>query len=136
AADARRAPAFARGAVVGARGQPADQHRHRGHRRPDVQDVPDLPEGTGADEMIDRVVVTGATGFIGWHVCERLRDAGRNVVAVVRSGSRKPLPAGVEPVAANLEAPALTRAFGRASTVVHLAGIMGARSIEEYRRVN
>lgn len=86
--------------------------------------------------MADRVAVTGPTGFIGWHVCEAFRDAGWNVVAVVRPESRKPLPAGVERVAANLEAAALTRTFGHASAIVHLAGIMRASSIGEYRRVN
>jgi dihydroflavonol-4-reductase len=86
--------------------------------------------------MADRVAVTGATGFIGWHTCERLRDAGWNVAAVVRPESRKPLPAGIERTQANLEAAELTRACAHASAIVHAAGITRARSAAEYHRVN
>jgi nucleoside-diphosphate-sugar epimerase len=86
--------------------------------------------------LTDRVAVTGATGFIGWHVCERLRDAGWQVVAVARPGSRKPLPPGVERVAANLDTGALLRVCGRATAIVHAAGITRARSTAEYRLVN
>jgi dihydroflavonol-4-reductase len=86
--------------------------------------------------MTDRVAVTGATGFIGWRTCERLRDAGWNVVAVVRPESRSPLPDGVERMPADLEAAALTRACARASAIVHAAGITRATSAVEYHRVN
>ena len=40
--------------------------------------------------------MTGATGFIGWHVCERLREAGWKVIGIVRRGSQKPLPEAIE----------------------------------------
>ena len=86
--------------------------------------------------MTGRVAVTGATGFIGWHVCERLRDAGWHVAAIVRPESRKPLPDGVERVSAPLEAGALTEACAHADTIVHVAGITRARAISEYQRVN
>jgi nucleoside-diphosphate-sugar epimerase len=86
--------------------------------------------------MSGRVAVTGATGFIGWHVCERLRDAGWSVAAIVRPESRKPLPDGVERVSAGLDTEALTDAFAHADTIVHVAGITRARWAGEYYRVN
>jgi len=39
--------------------------------------------------------LTGATGFLGWHIAEAFRDAGWSVRAIVRPGSRKALPDGV-----------------------------------------
>jgi nucleoside-diphosphate-sugar epimerase len=86
--------------------------------------------------MSDRVAVTGATGFIGWHVCERLRDAGWTVVAIVRPDSPKPLPDGVERVEAHLDRAAPARGFQRVDTIVHAAGIVRARSVAEYAAVN
>jgi dihydroflavonol-4-reductase len=86
--------------------------------------------------MNGRIAVTGATGFIGWRVCERLRDAGWSVAGLVRPASRKPLPTGIERVECALEIDALTRACGHADTIVHVAGITHARSEGEYHRVN
>jgi len=86
--------------------------------------------------MTRRVAVTGATGFIGWHVCERLRDAGCSVKAIVRPESRKAVPDGVERVTAALETDAMTDACVHAETIVHVAGITRARSAGEYHRVN
>jgi nucleoside-diphosphate-sugar epimerase len=87
--------------------------------------------------MTGRAAVTGATGFIGWHVCERLRDAGWHVVGVVRPESwEKPLPTHVERACAALETEALTRACSEVSVIIHAAGITQAQSSEEYHRVN
>jgi nucleoside-diphosphate-sugar epimerase len=86
--------------------------------------------------MTDRVAVTGATGFIGWHACAQLRDTGWKVVAIVRPDSQKPLPEGVERVPAVLEAATLKRACAGVSTIVHAAGITSARSAQQYARVN
>lgn len=86
--------------------------------------------------MSGRVAVTGATGFIGWHVCERLRDEGWTVTAVVRPEGHKALPDGIARLPAALEPGALRRAFSGADAVVHAAGITRARSTAEYRRVN
>jgi nucleoside-diphosphate-sugar epimerase len=83
-----------------------------------------------------RAAVTGASGFIGWHVCERLRDTGWTVVGVVRPGSARPLPAGVERATAPLESGALGRACAGASAIVHAAGLTRSASETEYRRVN
>src|SRR5581483_7647923 len=83
-----------------------------------------------------RVAVTGATGFIGWHACERLRDAGWTVVAIARPGGRAARPPGVELATAPLEAGALCRACEGAAAIVHAAGVIRAASDAEYRRVN
>jgi nucleoside-diphosphate-sugar epimerase len=87
--------------------------------------------------MTARAAVTGATGFIGWHVCERLRDAGWHVAAVVRPEStKKSVPAKVERLCAPLETDALARACSDVSVIIHAAGITRAQSSEEYHRVN
>lgn len=87
--------------------------------------------------MNRRAAVTGATGFIGWHVCEHLRDGGWDVVAVVRPESeRKPLPDQVERTLAPLESRALARACADVSVIVHAAGVTRASSADEYQRVN
>jgi nucleoside-diphosphate-sugar epimerase len=83
-----------------------------------------------------RVAVTGATGFIGWHICERLRDAGWTVIATVRPGSRKAVPLDVERVESRLDAQALGSRWQRAEVIVHAAGIVRAGSAAEYTAVN
>jgi nucleoside-diphosphate-sugar epimerase len=80
--------------------------------------------------------VTGASGFIGWHVCEHLCAAGWRVAAIVRPGGGKPVPAGAEPVPADLDATGLVEACANAEVIVHAAGVTKARSLAEYRRVN
>src|SRR5262245_49554578 len=86
--------------------------------------------------MSRRVAVTGASGFIGWHIAERLRDCGWHVVAIVRQGSAKPVPHGVERAEATLDAASLARECDRASVIVHAAGLVRARSAAEYAAVN
>ena len=82
------------------------------------------------------VSVTGATGFLGWHLSEAFRDAGWAVRAIVRPGNRKPLPDRVEVVEAPLEYPALSAALGRSEVLVHSAALVRAASAEEINRVN
>jgi nucleoside-diphosphate-sugar epimerase len=86
--------------------------------------------------MRGRVAVTGATGFIGWHICERLRDDGWTVIAIVRPASQRAVPQGIERVAADLDASAIVSGCPRADVVVHAAGVVRARSTVEYRAVN
>ncbi|WP_188196250.1 SDR family oxidoreductase [Nonomuraea sp. SYSU D8015] len=65
------------------------------------------------------VVVHGATGTQGSPVVRRLLAAGHRVRAVVRSASAPGLPAGAEPVVADLSVPAsLTDAYAGADAVV------------------
>ena len=81
-------------------------------------------------------VVTGGTGFIGWNLCETLRDAGWIVRAVVRPSSSNPLPDGVERWDADLNAAAMQQAVDGADVVYHLAGVTRARNLAGFRRVN
>src|SRR5271169_4888994 len=48
------------------------------------------------------VSITGATGFLGWHLAEAFRDAGWVARAIVRPGNTKPLPQGVDSIEAAL----------------------------------
>lgn len=80
--------------------------------------------------------VTGATGFIGYHLCARLRDAGWVVRAVVRPQSPKPLPLGVERCPAALDERSLSPVFRDAAVVIHLAGTTRAVDRAAYEVVN
>jgi nucleoside-diphosphate-sugar epimerase len=79
------------------------------------------------------VSITGATGFLGWHFAEALRNAGWQVRAIVRPGNRKPLPSGVDSVEASLagssSAAALAHAIESSSVVIHAAGT--TRALDE-----
>lgn len=66
--------------------------------------------------MSRRIVVTGATGFLGQHVVERLRAGGAEVIGTSRSGGRGFVAADV------LDAEALREAMRDADVVVHAAG--------------
>jgi len=67
------------------------------------------------------VLVTGATGFLGWHVARLLRERGYPVRALVRSGSRL-TELDAEPVTGDLRDPAsLERAVAGCGLVFHVA---------------
>ena len=82
------------------------------------------------------VSLTGATGFVGWHIAEALRDAGWQVRAIVRPGSARPLPEGVESVPAPLSAQALVPALADSALIVHCAGVIRARDAAAFAAVN
>jgi nucleoside-diphosphate-sugar epimerase len=82
------------------------------------------------------VSITGATGFIGWHLCEAFRDAGWRVVASARPGSAGAVPAGVVRAEAALEADALAPVFEGADVVVHAAGMTRGHLAEALHAVN
>ncbi len=86
-----------------------------------------------------KVLVTGATGFLGSHVVERLVQQGHHVRALVRRTSRTDFleSLGVERVLASLETgEGLREAVEGVEAVVHGAGVVKARHPEEFRRVN
>lgn len=85
-----------------------------------------------------RVFVTGATGFIGQHLCQRLALRGDQVVALVRSeGKAARLPDGVEIFRGDLSTFADPHTvLPVCDVVVHLAGVVAARSSEDYAMVN
>ncbi|MFO0804618.1 MAG: NAD-dependent epimerase/dehydratase family protein [Gemmataceae bacterium] len=72
-----------------------------------------------------RVAVTGATGFVGWHVAAQLRARGADVLALHRAGSNigNLRRLGVQTVLAGLDDPAaLTNACHGAEVLIHTAG--------------
>jgi dihydroflavonol-4-reductase len=67
------------------------------------------------------VLVTGASGFLGWHVANLLLERGHSVRALVRSGSRVP-ELGVEAAAGDLrDSVSIERAMSGCSGVFHVA---------------
>lgn len=89
-----------------------------------------------------RTLVTGATGFIGTRLVERLVERGDGVACLVRASSRtERLEAlGVRRVVATLDdADALHAALAEAGpfdTVYHLAGLTHASRLEDFLAVN
>jgi nucleoside-diphosphate-sugar epimerase len=84
-----------------------------------------------------RVAVTGATGFVGRHLVEALRQRGDAVRALARRPAPALVEAGVEIVPGTLaDAPALQRLVEGAEVVHHLAGAIAARSEADFMRVN
>jgi nucleoside-diphosphate-sugar epimerase len=82
-----------------------------------------------------RVLVTGASGFIGHAVCDELRQRGHVPVAMVRRpGSEPP---DCEVVVGDLSDPGEAVAHARPGAVIHLAAeIASQRSEDKLRAVN
>jgi dihydroflavonol-4-reductase len=71
----------------------------------------------------DRVLLTGASGFIGSHVLASLLDAGYPVRALVRPGSRWRAPAGAETLEGDVRRSGeLVRGIEGCRWLVHVAG--------------
>lgn len=86
-----------------------------------------------------KALVTGATGFVGSHVAEALRQRGDDITALARSPRKaEPLTAiGARVVAGDLhDAVALQRAVEGQDVVYHVAGLVAARSEAEFLRAN
>jgi len=86
-----------------------------------------------------QALVTGASGFIGSHLAEKLRQEGWAVRCLVReSSSRDRLPReGVELAIGDLDdRDSLNKLLNGIKTVFHLAGRVRARSREEFFRAN
>ncbi|MCC6526914.1 MAG: NAD-dependent epimerase/dehydratase family protein [Polyangiaceae bacterium] len=87
-----------------------------------------------------RVLVTGATGFLGSHIADELSGAGAQVRCLVRKTSDvshlETLP-GVELEHGAVEDPdSVTRAMRGVDAVVHAAGVVKALGPAEFHRVN
>lgn len=94
-------------------------------------------DGVGRDTQ--RVLLTGATGFVGRHVAQALLRAGLPVRALVRSPARARLIAdpGVDLVHGSLDDDATLRAAcDGIGTVIHLAALTHARTDAEFEAVN
>lgn len=74
------------------------------------------------DTLMEKTLVTGASGFLGWHVANLLVSRGWRVSALVRPGSRV-IGLDVEQVTGDLcDAPSIQRAMAGCRSVFHLAG--------------
>lgn len=85
--------------------------------------------GTGGKRGSLTVAVTGATGFVGRHLCKHLADQGHAVRALVRSSGRTgALPQSVQAVPGDVfDRGALNRLCDKADAVIHLIGIIAER---------
>jgi nucleoside-diphosphate-sugar epimerase len=86
-----------------------------------------------------KVLVTGATGFVGTHLVEALRRRDDDVTALVRSPAKAgPLASlGVQLVSGDLaDSEALARAAAGRDVVIHVAGLVAARNEAEFLRTN
>jgi nucleoside-diphosphate-sugar epimerase len=85
-----------------------------------------------------RIFVTGATGFIGYHLCRHLIDRGDEVIALVRSPAKAArLPQGVQTFSGDLSIfadPATV--LPPCDVVVHLAGVVAADKLDDYDATN
>lgn len=98
--------------------------------------------------MVRRVVVTGANGFIGNHVCRRLVESGKEITACIRAHADASQLAAIPGPLSIHRMPSvggdfdLARLFSSADAVVHLAGrahVMRettASALDEFRKVN
>jgi nucleoside-diphosphate-sugar epimerase len=89
--------------------------------------------------MTERVLVTGATGFVGSHVAEAFVEAGYEVRCSVRTSSNTRWidSLAVERVNLDLARPQdLPRALEDVDVVVHAAGVTRARRPGDYHRIN
>jgi NAD+-dependent farnesol dehydrogenase len=86
-----------------------------------------------------KVLVTGATGYLGGHVAGRLAAAGHHVLALARPGREGGVPHGCRPIAGDVLDPAsLDRALEGCDALVHMAALvkMWVRDRREFERVN
>jgi nucleoside-diphosphate-sugar epimerase len=82
-----------------------------------------------------KALVTGATGFVGGHLVERLRAEGHEVTALVRSPAKaaRLLELGVRLERGDLhDLPALERASAGQDAIFHVAGSVAARDEAAY----
>jgi len=86
-----------------------------------------------------RILVTGATGFVGSHVAEALVAAGHEVVVTLRGSSDPRWLTGLEVERRPLDLAAPEVAVGMLAdltVIVHAAGITRATHEDDYRQVN
>ncbi|MEZ4315501.1 MAG: NAD(P)-dependent oxidoreductase [Polyangiaceae bacterium] len=87
-----------------------------------------------------RVLVTGASGFLGSHVAEQLSHAGHTVVCLVRKTSSVSFLGTLQNVelayGAIEDRASIAAAVKGADAVVHSAGVVKAKTPEEFHAIN
>ena len=85
-----------------------------------------------------KVLVTGATGFIGWHCASLLRDRGLAVSTLLRPPSDETkLPKGIAVIRGDFSSvKSLAAAVHGIDAVVHCAGVVRAVSLAAYWKAN
>jgi nucleoside-diphosphate-sugar epimerase len=86
-----------------------------------------------------KVLVTGASGFVGGHVAHALRERGIAVRCLVRQSSRRDFLAPLNPewaIGDITDPESLLSALAGVDRVVHCAGVTKAPSRREYFRIN
>ena len=90
-------------------------------------------------EPILRILVTGATGFVGSHIIEELVSKNHNIIATVRESSNlrwiKNQPVQFEYCSLNYEQH-LADIISKVDVIVHCAGAVRALNWEEYYKTN
>lgn len=85
--------------------------------------------------MAKIVAVTGATGFVGKHLIRELARQGFKVKALTRGSP--PKTTDIDWIEGDLDnIPALSRLVENADVVFHLAGLVKARTAEDFNRIN
>lgn len=99
---------------------------------------PPRPEPLRTEVKSHRVLLTGATGFIGRHVERQLLDAGHQVLAIVRPERTSiPLDPRTSVIRASLLDPVgIGTALAQATAVIHLAGAVRGATAGEFSAVN
>jgi nucleoside-diphosphate-sugar epimerase len=89
--------------------------------------------------MTGKIAITGATGFIGSALIERLIAAGKHIQALVRPASahKQPVNGAVQWIQGDLDDPdSLRQLVHGAEVIIHCAGIVRGATREQFNRVN
>ncbi|MBU6337903.1 MAG: NAD(P)-dependent oxidoreductase, partial [Acidobacteria bacterium] len=79
-----------------------------------------------------KLLVTGATGFLGWRTCVLMEETGHEVTAVARPGGAERAAArGLEVVEADAGSPEARELVAGHDHVLHFAGIPDPRRARE-----
>ncbi len=71
-----------------------------------------------------KLLVTGATGFLGWRTATLLHERGHEIVAVARpGGAERAFAAGLDPVRIDAGDPAVRGLIDGCNAVLHFAGV-------------